>query len=141
MKFYPIKSIVGKKISFDFDGTLSDDFDGTFNRQKNEIKNICSQLIKLGNDVCIITKRFSPKYKEEGLINEHLEVYAMAEELGIPSNKVYFTNREMKVEHLEKLKIDIHFENSEIEISIIESSLSNITIIHVEDPYWRDMIY
>ena len=53
--------IVENKISFDFDGTLDNDFDGTLNPQKEEIQNICKQLIEQGKDVCIITKRYHPQ--------------------------------------------------------------------------------
>ena len=46
------------KISFDFDGTLDDEFDGGYNIVKEEIQSLAKKYVDEGNDVCIITKRF-----------------------------------------------------------------------------------
>jgi hydroxymethylpyrimidine pyrophosphatase-like HAD family hydrolase len=81
--------IVENKISFDFDGTLDDDFDGTPNLQKEEVQSVCKQLVEQGKDVCIITKRYgNPSYGECN------KVYELAKQLGIQN--VYFTDRELK---------------------------------------------
>ena len=40
---YKVKPITNKKISFDFDGTLSDEFDGSLNNQKEEVQSILKQ--------------------------------------------------------------------------------------------------
>lgn len=62
MHLMNIKPVSGKLITFDFDGTLEDEFDDTFNTQKEEVQNICKQLIQMGNDVRILTKRYSKEY-------------------------------------------------------------------------------
>lgn len=131
MNFIP--KIIESKISFDFDGTLEDDFDGRPNPQKEEIQNICKYLVNQGKDVYIITKRFGPKHTESK------EVYQLAESLGVKN--IYFTNRELKHGKIWELGIEVHFENSEYEASVIQQKSPSILMIHVEDPYWRDLIY
>lgn len=44
MHLMNIKPVSRKLITFDFDGTLEDEFDDTFNSQKEEIQNIISHL-------------------------------------------------------------------------------------------------
>lgn len=140
-----IKKISGKQITFDFDGTLDDEFDGKLNSQKEEIQDICKQLIEMGNDVRILTKRYSSEFKNLGKGNEHLIVYDLASKLGIPPDKVHFTNREMKFGFIVQNKVDIHFENAQYEVELIDqASLENnqkCLVVPVEDPYWRDLIY
>jgi hypothetical protein len=132
-----------KKISFDFDGTLEDDFDGTPNKQKEEIQTIARKFISEGHQVCIITKRYGPEFSNMGISNEHNTVLNLAKKLGIKD--VYFTNREMKDTFIESLGIQIHFENSDYEVDLISKYFidksHNCLVIPVEDPYWRDLIY
>lgn len=128
------------KISFDFDGTLDDDFDGTINNQKVEIQSLAKKYINDGHDVCIITKRYE---SGKSIKDESIIVFQLAKELGI--NKVYFTNREMKFPYILKLEIERHFENTQYEVDLINQvCLENkhvCDVIPVEDPYWRDLIY
>ena len=130
-----------KKYSFDFDGTLEDDFYGEPNNQKEEVQGICKNLVKSGQDVYIITKRFGETYKDYGKKNEHVEVYKLAEELGIPKDKVYFTDRDMKVGRIKQLGINVHFENSELEVNHIRAVTPDIVVVHVENPNWQDSKY
>lgn len=128
------------KISFDFDGTLDDDFDGTINKQKDEIQSLAKKYVKEGHDVCIITKRYA-----YGKVtpDESFKVFYLAKDLGI--DKVYFTNREMKFAHIINLKIEKHFENSQYEVDLINQVCKerghNCQVVPVEDPYWRDLVY
>ncbi len=131
------------RVSFDFDGTLDDEFGGLFNSQKEEIQNIAKKYVNGGHQVCIITKRYGPEMSNQGLKNEHLVVLKLAKELGI--KEVYFTNREMKFSHILSLKIDMHFENSDYEVKLINQAClekgHKCLVVHVEDKYWRDLIY
>jgi hypothetical protein len=131
------------KVSFDFDGTLDDEFGGVYNPQKLEIQKIAKKYVEEGHQVCIITKRYGPEMSSKGLGNEHSVVLSLAKELGI--KEVYFTNREMKFSHILTLKIDRHFENSDYEVKLINQACKekghNCLVVHVEDPYWRDLIY
>lgn len=140
-----IKPVSGKLITFDFDGTLEDEFDDTLNLQKEEVQHICKQLIQMGNDVRILTKRYSEEHANLGKGNEHLIVYHLASQLGIPKSKVHFTNREMKFSFIVSNGVDIHFENSQYEVDLINQSCyenkKKCIVVPVEDPYWRDLVY
>lgn len=130
------------KISFDFDGTLDDEFGGILNPQKIEIQNLAKKYIEKGHQVCIITKRFGPEMSSSGLQNEHLVVLDLSKKLGI--KEVYFTNREMKFSHILHLKIDMHFENSDYEVNLINQvcseNLHKCLVVPVENPNWRKLI-
>ena len=127
------------KISFDFDGTIWDEFDRTPNNQKDEIGNICKSYIRNNHDVFIVTKRWGPNNRDKGLKNECDIVYHIGQSLGIKIENIIFTDREWKIDTLKKLNIDTHFENAEIEVKMIQET--GIKVIPVEDPYWRDLIY
>jgi hypothetical protein len=134
---YKINEKINKFISFsfDFDGTLDDEFDGTPNPQKEEIQNICKSLVEQGKDVCIITKRYS---FDTGM-GESDKVYQLALRLGV--SDVHFTNREFKHEKIHELGIQVHFENAEYESGLIQEKNPQTLVIHIEDPYWRDLVY
>lgn len=132
-----------KKISFDFDGTLDDEFDGSVNPQKEEVQKLATKYVQDGHNVCIITKRYNESNKHLGKLNEHKEVYDLAKKLGI--TEVYFTNREWKFSSIITLEVDMHFENSEHEVQLINQSCKDVghkcVVVPVEDPYWRDLVY
>lgn len=131
------------RISFDFDGTLEDEFGGVpVNEQKLEIQSLAKRYISEGHDVIILTKRYGPENDDKGLKNEHLEVYNLAKELGI--EKVYFTNREMKFSHIIILQIDRHFENDDYEVNLINKVCvergHNCLVVSVEEKNWRELL-
>jgi len=132
MKYEP--KLNQSRFSFDFDGTLDDDFGGELNPQKDEIREICKYLVSKGKDVCIITKRYGPNWDR----GESEKVYSVASECGV--KKVYFTNRELKNSKISELGIQVHFENNEYESNIITKTTSAL-VIHIEDPYWRDLVF
>ena len=129
------------KISFDFDGTLEDDFD-VVNNQKFEIQSLAREYISKGHEVCIITRRYGYENSKLGTGNEHLKVYYLSKELGI--DKVYFTNRDMKFGYINKLGINIHFENDKYETQLINQACEernhNCRVVHIEDPNWRVLL-
>lgn len=132
-----------KNISFDFDGTLEDEFGGVpVNNQKEEIQSLAKKYISEGHEVMILTKRYGPENADKGLKNEHIPVYELAKELGIKT--VYFTNREMKFSHIIILQIDKHFENDEYEVSLINQVCiernHRCLVIPVEQDDWRELL-
>jgi hypothetical protein len=91
------------KVSIDFDDTLS-----TPRGQA-----LAKRLMSEGKIVYIITRRQS---------TEGLAVYAMADKLGIPHSRVYFTNGKMKWEEIKKLGIGTHYDNNQKEVDLINAN-------------------
>jgi hypothetical protein len=132
------------RISFDFDGTLVDEFGGhPSNIQKDEVQGLAKKYLSEGHEVIIITKRFGPENADKGIKNEHLEVQELAKKLGIKT--IHFTNREMKFSYIINLGVDRHFENDDYEVQLINQACKernhNCLVVPVEDAYWRDLVY
>ena len=91
------------KVSFDFDDTLS-----TARGQE-----IAKRVIAEGKQIYIITRRQH---------TASAEVYKVADELGIPHSKVYFTDGEYKWKTIKRLGIGTHYDNNSKEIDLIKSN-------------------
>ena len=91
------------KVSFDFDDTLT--------QQRYQEK--AMQLKDEGKTLYIITRR-----QEE--MND--AVYAIADKVGIPHSRVYFTNGKMKWETIKRLGIGTHYDNNPDEIKLIREN-------------------
>jgi hypothetical protein len=90
------------KVSYDYDDTLETDR-GYKQAQAD---------IKAGKIVYIITRRQKSANKE---------VYLKAEKLGIPKNRVIFTNGSYKWEAVKHYGIGTHYDNNAREIELINS--------------------
>jgi len=97
------KAVDPKKVSFDFDDTLT--------QRKWQLK--AMQLKDEGYTVYIVTRRQS---------SASAEVYKIADEIGIPHSRVYFTNGKMKWETIKRLGIGKHYDNNEEEIRLINEN-------------------
>jgi uncharacterized HAD superfamily protein len=91
------------KISFDFDDTLS----------TAKGQTLAKQFIDEGKTVYIITAR--QRRMSEG-------VYEIADELGIPHTRIYFTNGADKWETIKRLGIGIHYDNNKEQIDKINAN-------------------
>ena len=92
------------RVSFDIDGVL-DTLAG---------QDIAIRAINKGDDVFIITAR------NEGRASA--EVFAIATKLGIPRLRIYFTNGADKWRTVERLDIDLHYDNSREQVDKIEQN-------------------
>ena len=92
------------KISFDVDGVLD-------TPQGIEL---AKRKIAEGHRVYIITAR-----NEERMA---AEVYAIARELDIPRLRVYFTNGEDKWRTIQRLGIELHYDNNSEQIDKIDEN-------------------
>ena len=92
------------KISFDVDGVLDTPQGMALARRK----------IANGDRVYIITGR-----NEERM---SAEVYAIANELGIPRLRVYFTNGADKWKTIQSLGIELHIDNNEEQVNKIKEN-------------------
>jgi len=91
------------KISIDYDDTLS--------TQRG--KDLARRLMNEGNEVIIVTRR----RKMDGQ-----SVYRVAEELGIPKDKVFFTEGQLKWRKLKELRVQRHIDNNPDEIDAIKKN-------------------
>lgn len=108
------------KISFDYDCTLT----------QKRIQLTAKKFIDSGHDVWITTSR---EDDENGDPRWNQEVYEIAESLNIPKTNIQFTNGADKWVYL--MGFDLHFDDSEHEILIIEENLLNCATILVNDIY------
>jgi len=92
------------KISFDIDGVLDTPQGIALARRK----------IANGDRVYIITAR------NESTMSAR--VYEIAKELGIPRLRVYFTNGEDKWKTIQRLGIEVHYDNNEEQITKIKEN-------------------
>lgn len=99
-----------------FGGKVSFDYDGTLDTAKGRLK--AKELIKNGYDVYIVTARNK---------GESGPVYRMADQLGIPHDKVHFTNGRPKSDTLKLLGIQKHYDNNPDVIDEIKNNAPNIT--------------
>ena len=109
----------GNKVSFDFDDTLS-----TARGQA-----LAKRLMAEGKDVHIITRRQE---------SASAEVYKVAKELGIPRSKVHFTNGKMKWETIKRLGIDVHYDNNQDEISLIDKNTQAVPVKFAAEDSFND---
>lgn len=93
----------GEKISFDFDGTLS----------TTEGKALAASKIKQGFEVYIVTAR---------RIEQKDDVLKVADELGIPKSRIYFTNGADKWPVIKRLGIKRHYDNNKEQVDKINSN-------------------
>lgn len=92
-----------RKVSFDFDDTLS--------TQKGQ--DIALRLKREGKTLYIITRRQSSMSGE---------VFKVADKIGIPHSRIYFTNGKMKWETIKRLNIGTHYDNNQDEIDLINKN-------------------
>jgi len=91
------------KVSFDFDGTI----------ELERYQNIAKKLKDEGQTVYIVTRRQDSQSKS---------VYEVADKIGIPHSRVYFTNGKMKWETIKRLNIGTHYDNNPDEIRLINEN-------------------
>jgi HK97 family phage prohead protease len=97
------KAIDMNKVSFDFDDTLT----------QERWQNKAMMLKEEGKTVYIVTRR-----QDE----QNDAVYAIADKIGVPRSRVYFTNGKMKWETIKRLGIGTHYDNNEDEIRLIREN-------------------
>jgi acid phosphatase class B len=97
------------KISFDFDQTLSN---------KN-VQEFCSKLIQKGFDIWIVTSRIK---EFNGAMHYHDDLLSVAKNLGIPEEKIHFTNAEYKTHFLHENNFKIHIDDDYHELKKIKDT-------------------
>jgi len=124
------------KIGFDFDGTI--DFDNLWSHR------LVNSLMKdPNNEFFLITTRIEPKENKltdfATITSQNKVVLEVAEKLGIKIENIFFTNFEWKHSLIEKLNLDLFFDNDEVEVHLINSTCSKCQAILVGftiNPEW-----
>lgn len=128
-------------VSFDFDGTIDDQFnDEGVNPHKKIVRDWILRLIRRGYDVHIITRRFGPDNSSRGIMDEHIKPLKVAKELGIPENKVIFTNREWKYKTIETLGACMHIDDDDREKYWIDRHLPHTHMVWLGANNWEEQI-
>ena len=104
----------GEKVSIDFDDTLS-----TFKGQQ-----LAERLMRQGFVVYVVTRRQN---------SQSADVYRIADKIGIPRQRVIFTNGKLKWETLKRLGIRIHIDNNPEEIQAIKENAPSVEAIKFVD--------
>ena len=130
--------MINKKISFDFDGCLSDNHDGSLNIHKETAQENLKLAASLGYDVHIVTRRFDESNYYRGLQNEHLPVLDMAKKLGVSEQKIHFTNRAWKYETVKKLGSSLHIDDDEVDIQWIQRHSPEINTVLIGSENWQE---
>ena len=89
---------------------ISFDIDGVLDTESGQL--IAQRAIDRGDDVFIITARNEDRASAE--------VYEIAQKLNIPRLRVYFTNGADKWRTIDRLDIDLHYDNSREQVDKIE---------------------
>lgn len=97
------KAIDINKVSFDFDDTI----------ELERYQNIAKRLKDEGKTIYIVTRRQERMDKA---------VYEVADKIGIPHSRVYFTNGEYKWKTIKRLGIGVHYDNNPEEIKLINEN-------------------
>ena len=105
-----------KKVSIDFDGTLS----------RKDVQAFAKRMVDEGHEVWIVTSRFDDA---EGMTQnwnwiptQNQKLFKVAEELGIPESRIKFTNMIPKIEFLLGKGFAFHLDDDESELfDILES--------------------
>lgn len=93
------------KISFDFDGTLSE----------KPMQDLAKSMVEKGYDVYITTTRHSKPWPGYHYKND--AVFAVADMVGISKEQIRFTEGEDKYKFLKGF--NVHFDNDQYEVSMI----------------------
>ena len=98
-----------KKVSFDFDGTLS----------KNKVQQYAKMLINAGVECWIVTSRMG--FGKEPTPTWNDDLFAIAKEIGIPNNQIHFCCMDNKANFLNGKGFIWHLDDDLIELSFVKT--------------------
>lgn len=107
------------KISFDFDSTLAE----------KRMQRLARKLIQAGHEIWITTSRMDNQY---GRSEWNKDIRAVAKMFQIPDERIQMTNGADKWLYLKGF--DIHFDDDQIEIELIEENLIDYVGVLIFDP-------
>lgn len=106
-----------------FEGPVSIDFDDTLSTERGQ--DMAKKLLEQGVDLHIVTRRNK---------NENEDVERIADLVGIPKNKIHYTEGKLKWDTLQKLGVTKHIDNNPDEIDAIRKN-TDIEAVKFSDIY------
>lgn len=129
-------------VSFDYDSTLSEAV----------VEEFAKQLVDEGHEVWIVTRRFDSveKYTEEfmnsylipkeRLAIEHNSLFVTADRIGIPRDRIVFTNMLYKFGYFkDNPNFSWHLDDDLEEVGMMAEHCKVIPIRWINEPYWREI--
>lgn len=121
------------KVSFDFDGTLSEE----------EVQEFASYLVNSGFNVFIITSRIRTDMAlSKGwhwIERQNNDLLEIADKCNIPRENIVFTEMVDKIEYIEDKEFIFHLDDSDEEIELINISDDECLGIDVKKPNWKEL--
>ena len=121
---------MNKKVSFDFDSTID----------RKDIQRYAKELISEGYDVWIVTSRINTESAlERGwywVEKNNQELYDVAEEVGIPRDKIVFTEHVDKIEYLFGKNFLFHIDDDVDELMAIIKSGDPCKVVNSDHSDW-----
>ena len=119
------------KISFDYDGTLTQKF----------VQEIAKELIASNYEVHLLTSRFGNmqrlKYPN---LQSNEQLFRVAEEVGIPQHRISFTNQMPKWMVLNEGGIHIHLDDDKVEIDAL-NYYGIVKVFDATKPNLREQLF
>ena len=121
-----------KKVSFDFDDTLS----------RPDVQKFAKELVDQGYDVWIVTSRCATEPAlAKGwywIEKQNQQLYDVAEECGIPRDKIIFTEHIDKIIYLNGKNFLFHLDDDEHELILIMESKDPCRPLNVDHFEWKE---
>ena len=108
-----------KKVSFDFDSTLD----------IPKIQKFAKKLVKKGVEVWIVTSRVSARF---GNPNWNRDLYKVAEDIGIRTMNIHFTEGDDKWKFLKDKGFAFHLDDDCIELELLEENTDVTPVCHFD---------
>jgi hypothetical protein len=121
-----------KKVSFDFDGTLS----------RTDVQSFAKSLVENGHDVWIVTSRIAtePALKKgwHWIERQNEELYDVAKKCGILKDKIVFTEHVDKIVFLKDKGFTFHLDDDVHELVMIMESKDSCSPLNVDHFEWKE---
>ena len=122
------------KVSFDFDGKL----------ELPSITKYAKELIEKGHDVWLTTTRYGDdeKYKKFFHTTTHVDLtnndlWELAAEIGIPKEKIHFTDMNDKWPYIKKMGFLWHIDDDWVENRQILNNTKTLAVSSFGNPNWE----
>lgn len=121
-----------KKVSFDFDSTLS----------RKDVQEYAKSLVNNGLEVWIVTSRFDSETGEKKgwwwTKRQNQKLFDVAEKCGIKKENIKFTKMVDKIEFLKGRNFIFHLDDCDVEIELIKESGDDCVGVCVDVDGWKE---